>query len=264
MKKVIILAVITLSVLSCTTPTTRRGSLSGAFEAANEPEERDRRVEDGYEVPEYRDEYPDYEPDTNESYTEPLEEPDFTYLGIEMRYSHIYMNDFFKSVGTNISFGSNTDGFATFLKAGFNWYAIEGNNLIFEQFNGGLVGLNAGLEFRKNLTEAENPYYIDLVIDANLEMLPWKYNNEVTSVVIDEYGNTREDKINYDFISSFSLGIGPGISIWNQKSFALFIDPTFGFTLFHTYTGQGFTNDVFDSYLYFKLMFKLFAIKEGK
>lgn len=269
--KYLIILITTLLLLCCVSPSTRRGSLSDAFEASDQPNERDREVDDGYSLePIYNDDEDYYYPEKNEE--EQVEDvtpkeyspPDFRFTGIETRYSNIFLNDFNNGLGLNGYYGTNTDGFGLSFKAGVNWFAINENNKVYEQLNGGILSLNFGVEVRKNITGMNKPILLDLVVDSNIALLPWVYNNEITSVVIDEYGNTREDKIKFDSISTFSLGIGPGICLWDSKTVALFVDPSIGFNLFYPYTTQGFTNDVFDPYIYFKVMVKMLMVSRPK
>lgn len=243
--KLFITILLITTLWSCTTPTKRRGSLSDAFEAAEEP---GGEVEGGgyyWDDPEDDDDYYK-EPDNrdNEYSSSPDTSEFFGYFGIESDYQLIMFGDFSRAIGSNLTLGMNDDEIALFLKAGVVWLDTESRNHTYEKLNGGLLGVNAGLEFRKHLTSVKNLTYFDLVIDTNLSLMAWTYKNPISSM---------GDTITSDSITKFSLGAGPGVCIGKT----LYLDSTVGFNLFSPYTSQGFDNDVFHPYLYFKFAAKL-------
>lgn len=265
MKKCLILTLTLITLFSCVSSSNRRGSLKEAFDAADNPDEDERRVDDGFTfepIDKENDYYPDYsnEPDNTPSEAIEFPEPDFTYIGAEFTYINILSKEFSRTLGAGLTIGSNRNGIGLFFDAGLNWSEIKEEETIYKQLNGGLLGFYAGVDLRKNFTDMNKKIYFDLLLEANLSIHPWNYNNSISSVVYDEYGNSREDSITFDSITAFSMGIGPGICLWNKKDLGLFIDPTVGFNLFFPYTSQGFDNDVFKSYIYLKLVFKVLSI----
>lgn len=255
--RLLITLLIILALFSCTTPRTRRGSLSGAFEAAEEP---GGEVDDGYiwnEPEEDNDsQWADSDNKDNRSsnYSDPLDTSGlFSYYGIESDYQFVYFGDFSRAFSSNLSFGGYADDIGGFLKFGIIWLDTESRTHTYEKYNGGLLGLNAGLEIRKNMTSMKEPVYLELVIDTNLSLMIWSYKNPISSTVTDETGYTYEDSISSDSITMWSLGAGPGICIGKT----LFLDSTVGFNLFSPYSNQGFSNDIFHPYLYLKFAAKL-------
>lgn len=271
-RKLYIITVLILALILNGCVSSRKGSLSDVFneEDSNggyyEDEDDDSDLfiifdiddedDDYYEKDRDRDTYDETESDTlvdlnNENYTKSY--------GLSLGHRLIPFNNLKSATNLSFIFGGYNNEEAVdsslggFIKAGLLWTENRPSNSNYETENDSLYGVTAGIEIRKNLTKRDRDFYIDAMVDAEVAYSFWEYTEP-----------KRYDGSDYyiDGLPSFGLGVGLSLCFWNQDDWALLIDPTVGGLLFGDYSFQGFTNDVFQPYIYAQLMVKLMHIEQ--
>lgn len=270
----ILLALVLVIILNgCVSSRHRKGSLSDVF---NEEDSSDDYYEDDDDDSDFffffdndddddnyyedEDEDSDYY-DENEILVDLDDSHASTYSGISLGYRHIPYNNLKSAINLSYiigGFNNHEDEYSNwgaFLKAGLIWTENKPSKPNYETENDSLFGATAGFEIRRSLTDRNEPFYIDALADVEVGYSFWEYTEPKTYDGSDYY---------MDGLPSFTIGAGFSFCYWNNKNWGLFIDPTVGASAFGDYSFQGFSNDVFQPYIYAQLMFKLVNIETPK
>ena len=239
------------------------GNLSDAMDKASDDYEGERVVE-SYEEEEDEEEEVYYEEDdeddnvsgfvsSSDSGTSSLD----LKFGISFGSGLLSSNDYYGLNHANAILGDGEHSFFYF-SGGFAWSPIQETSELSKSLDGSVKMLNVGIGYRGFTTPSYTFLGQYFAVGLNYNLLMWSYKNSIEKDVFDSYGNyTGTSTINGDILNGVELYGEIGLNLFQTDGLDLGMSISPGVILWMGATGEGFNNDVFDSFYYLKFKFNI-------
>lgn len=178
-------------------------------------------------------------------------------VGFGFNTQFILHDDYTAGVGGNINLGFIYNSWAFNLKLG-TYFVKPSTNLSLITSDDVYLGAGIGFDIRKRLFEVSRNVEASIMVESAYSMIGFNFKYPLTYYERDSSGNIiSEHVIKNDSIGIFSIGIGPGLTFYNDRDYCITVSAILGYSLLAPYTVERFDNDVFESFPYIKLMVDL-------
>jgi hypothetical protein len=272
-----VLILFTILLISCSPSTRRAGSLSDAMDKASDDHQGERKVKAVVESEEPEDNPSDdshikFEPaDEREFEGEPL-----TDLWLGMKFgTGIMSTESFYGVTSFVLTGNQFIGDKRSLSfdLGLDYSPLQTTrsvnfdpeeDRIVKALDGGVITLFAGMNYRFYTTPKHTFIGNYFSAGAGVKSMFWSYKNPVEISEYDESGNfLGTETVSSDQLWGFDLNAALGLNYIQFRHFRLGVEFNPGFTIWGFNTREGFSNDIFDPFWYFKTNFNLMINGNG-
>lgn len=273
MKLYAVIFVIILFLISCSTTGRKAGNLSEAMEKASDDHQGERKIEatEATETDEENEEefiqFSEFD-DQTQTEMRPLED---LWFGMQFGTGMLSTDSFYGvstfSLTGNQFFGERK-AFGFEIGAGYSPLQTTetaefdpAEDEIVQALDGGIFTLYGGFDLKFYLTPKKTFLGSYYSAGIKVQSMFWSYKNQLVIEEYDDYGNyTGTDIIKNDQLWGLDINCAAALNYIQLKHLTLGIEFNPGIIIWGFETYQGFSNDVFLPFLYFKTNFN-FMVK---
>ena len=260
-----------LMLVSCTTSGRRSGSLSDAMDKASDRYEDERTIAAVKEPEQVEEEnqsrdFISFE-EKNEYGSTDISSTEDLSFGVQGGSGVLSSDSFYGITSFSLAIEQfYTEKRSAFIELG-GFYSplqtaesdeFDPDDEIVKALKGGIFSLFAGIRLRYYTTPRHTLMGNYFGFGFGVHSMFWNYKNELEINEYDESGSfTGTETINGDQLWGVDLNGSAGLNLVQAENFVLGIEFNPGVIIWWYETYEGFTNDVFEPFLYFKTSFNL-------